>query len=115
MKNLNRIVKWHVIDVLATDSFAFSKITFRWTQTIVPMLHLDQSYLGSHACLKMLFPGYTGSPSHLDTAEHFLHKVISIPSYVIRIDVMLLREEFDHAMSQIDQSIAVLQKAMKGW
>ena len=57
---------------------------------------------------------YKGSPSQLDTAEHFLFKVIQIPYYVIRIDVILLREEFDHAMSQIDQSLLVLQNAMKG-
>ena len=57
---------------------------------------------------------YDGSSAHLDTAEHFLYKVIQVPYYEIRIDVMLLREEFEHAMSQIDQSLNTLQECMKG-
>jgi len=57
---------------------------------------------------------YTGKPKLLDSADHFLREVILIPHYMVRIDAMLLREEFDHAMSQVEHSIQALQNAIKG-
>ncbi|XP_078494238.1 uncharacterized protein LOC100182732 isoform X2 [Ciona intestinalis] len=57
--------------------------------------------------------GFQGNIASLDTAETFFVHVINVPYYVIRIDAMLLREEFDHAMSQVEQSISVLLRAIK--
>nr|CAB3246104.1 FH2 domain-containing protein 1 [Phallusia mammillata] len=56
---------------------------------------------------------YSGDVSLLDNAESFLRRVISIPHYHVRIDAMLLREEFDHAMSQVEHSIEILVQAIK--
>ena len=67
-------------------------------------------------CLPLCFlpAEFKGTPDSLDLAEEFLWRIIKIPHYSIRIDAMLLREEFDHAMTQVDKSLALLLKAING-
>ncbi|KAM4536374.1 uncharacterized protein PAE49_021008 isoform 1-T2 [Odontesthes bonariensis] len=56
---------------------------------------------------------YPGDSSKLPLADSFMHLLIQVPSYSVRIESMLLKEEFHAACEAMKQDIKILRSATK--
>ncbi|KAM6959801.1 uncharacterized protein LKV04_021451 [Tautogolabrus adspersus] len=56
---------------------------------------------------------YRGDTSKLSLADSFLHLLIQLPSYSVRIESMLLKEEFPGACEAMKRDIKILRSATK--
>ncbi|XP_010776713.1 FH2 domain-containing protein 1-like [Notothenia coriiceps] len=58
--------------------------------------------------------GYHGDVSKLSLADSFVHLLIQLPSYSLRIEALLLKEEFPAACEAMTRDLKTLRSATRG-
>ncbi|XP_063116922.1 FH2 domain-containing protein 1 isoform X2 [Cavia porcellus] len=56
---------------------------------------------------------FSGDVAKLSLADSFMHRLIQVPNYSLRIEAMVLKKEFLHACSSLYTDITILRSATK--
>ncbi|XP_051947354.1 FH2 domain-containing protein 1 [Xyrauchen texanus] len=56
---------------------------------------------------------FNGDPKHLTAADAFIYQLIHVPRYEVRIEALLLKEEFNPSFTSMKHDISVILTAIK--